>query len=172
MTGLGGNDAADTLGDIQSPVATMAEGGRADTRQPLSRVVSRAQGLDVLPTPTPTPEVDAALAALPSPAELPYVEAPTPNSIEGIICSFNWPQGCEYWIALAFCESSLRLSVVGYAGAYVGLFQVWLGHGYAYAWLLNPYNNTLAAWELSTVEIEGVKYGGINTAPWPYCQYQ
>ncbi len=101
-------------------------------------------------------------ASLPRPI-LPYVTQ-EPNSIEAIICSFDWPQGCGFWIALAVCESTLRTSILGYGGNYVGLFQVWLGHGYGSEWLQDPYNNTLAAWELS--------YGGWYTGPWPHCQYQ
>jgi hypothetical protein len=95
-------------------------------------------------------------------AVLPYVTAP--NSIEGIICDRfgDSPYGCDYWIAVAFCESSLRPSAVGYAGRYTGLYQVWLGHGYPHDWLLDPYNNTLAAWELSRE--------GTVTTPWPYCR--
>ncbi len=93
---------------------------------------------------------------------LPYVTAP--NSIEGIICSFEWPQGCQYWIGVALCESSLRPTARGYGGWYVGLFQVWLGHSYASDWLTDPYNNTLAAWELSKE--------GTVTSPWPVCRYQ
>ena len=92
-------------------------------------------------------------------ATLPYVTQ-EPNSIEGIICArFD---DCDYWIAVAVCESSLSPQAIGYAGAYVGLFQIWLGHGYGYDWLTDPYNNTLAAWELS-------KEGTVTT-PWPYCQ--
>jgi len=112
-----------------------------------------------LATPTPTPEVDERLATLPK-----VTEPANPNSIEGIICSFNWPQGCAYWIRLAACESSLRPSSVGYSGRHIGLFQVWTGHSYSTDWLLNPHNNTLAAWELSN--------GGTYTGAWPVCQWQ
>jgi hypothetical protein len=92
-------------------------------------------------------------------AVLPYVTAP--NNIEGIICDrFD---DCDYWIAVAFCESSMHPDAVGYGGAYVGLFQVWLGHGYGYDWLLDPWNNALAAWELSRE--------GTVTSPWPYCRW-
>jgi len=127
-----------------------------------------------LVTPTPTPEVDERLASTSSVAELPYTEAinigcsevyfneDSGCDIQGIICSFPWPQGCNYWIAVAWCESSLRPSAIGYLGAYVGLFQVWTGHGYGFNWLLDLYNNTLAAWELSN--------GGTYTGAWPVCQ--
>jgi len=99
------------------------------------------------------------------PAEaLSVVEPAAPNSIEGIICSFDWPQGCDYWIAVASCESSLYARALGFRSEYVGLLQIWTGHGYAYEWLLDPYNNTLAAWELSRE--------GTYTAPWPYCRWQ
>jgi hypothetical protein len=96
----------------------------------------------------------------PSPSTLPYVTAP--NSIEGIICD-RFGDGCDYWIAVALCESSMHPDAIGYGGAYVGLFQVWLGHGYGYDWLLDPWNNALAAWKLSRE--------GTVTSPWPYCQW-
>ena len=81
-----------------------------------------------------------------------------------VICSYPWPQGCDYWIAVAFCESSLNPLVIGHGGGFVGLYQIWLGHGYGYDWLLDPANSALAAWELSD--------GGTNTAPWPICRWQ
>ena len=96
-------------------------------------------------------------------AALPYVTAP--NSIEGIIATRfrDSPYGADYWIAVAMCESSLRPDAIGYGGVYVGLYQIWLGHGYGYDWLLDPYNNTLAAWGLS-------REGTVIT-PWPNCQW-
>ncbi len=116
-------------------------------------VANDARPVDVLPSPTPAPLAEA----------LPVLEpyTPSPTSIEGIICSFDWD--CDYWIAVATCESGLRASANGYKGGYIGLFQVWLAHGYGYDWLLDPYNNTLAAWELSR--------GGTYTAPWPSCRW-
>ena len=83
--------------------------------------------------------------------------------VERIICARPWPQGCNYWIAIARCESALSPSAIGYRGAYVGLFQVWAGHDYGHSWLLDPSNNVQAAWELSD---EG-KY----TGAWPHCQW-
>ncbi len=116
-----------------------------------------------LATPTPIP--------LPPAEALPYVErdseegyGETTTEVRGIICSFDWPQGCDYWIAIAACESSLQSTSISYKATYVGLYQVWTGHGYGYTWLLDPYNNTLAAWELSD--------GGTYTGAWPYCQWQ
>lgn len=113
-----------------------------------------------LPTPTPTP------SSVPSPlaAPLPPAEVEVADNVVGIICSFDWPQGCTYWVAVADCESGLHPSASGYGGSYVGLFQVWLGHGYGADWLTEPHNNVLAAWELS--------HGGVNTYHWPYCRYQ
>ena len=116
---------------------------------------------------TPTPEVDEGLASIPSKLQ-PGTQLDSKDSkelqtyVRNIICSFPWPQGCEYWIAVAWCESSLRPSAIGYIGTYVGLFQVWTGHGYGFNWLLDLYNNTLAAWELSN--------GGTYTGAWPVCQ--
>ncbi len=110
--------------------------------------------------------LDARLVPLATPTPVPDVPRATPpdTTIEAIICAYPWPQGCDYWVAVAFCESSLQPSAVGYAGQYVGLYQVWLQHGYPSDWLLDPYNNTQAAWELS--------YGGWYTRPWPVCRYQ
>ena len=141
------------------------------------RAEIRAEEVDarlVAPTPpaAPTGEPDSPLG---SPLEgganqgfasletLPYVEQVSPGLV-AIICSFDWLQGCDYWVAVASCESSLRPHAIGYSGQFVGLFQVWTDHGYGDTWLLDPSNNTLAAWELSD--------GGLNTTPWPVCKYQ
>ena len=88
------------------------------------------------------------------------------GGIEGIICSYPWPQGCDYWISIAWCESTLGQDPDAYAdwNPYVGLFQVWEGHGYGREWLKDDANNTLAAWELS--------HEGTRTSPWPWCQWQ
>ena len=119
---------------------------------PMWRIQGNTEKVDE-PSPTPEP--------LPPAEALPYVE----QSHEAqIICSFDWPQGCAYWIALAYCESTLEPYAVGYAGRYIGLFQVWVNHGFGYDWLLDPYNNTLAAWRLSDE--------GTYTGAWPYCQWQ
>ncbi len=95
-------------------------------------------------------------------------ESPTRSSnlgaVQALICAYPWPQGCDYWIAVARCESGLRPSVYSSGGQYVGLFQVWTGHGYGEIWLLDPANNTLAAWELS--------HEGTYTGAWPWCQWQ
>lgn len=131
-----------------------------EQRYSLSSLRAASEEVDAqLATPTPLRGTVAPRVRAPI-NELPYVERAASNSIEGIICSFDWD--CDYWIAVARCESSLRPSAVGLGAQYVGVFQVWLGHGYEAAWLLDPYNNTLAAWELSD--------GGTNTAPWPYCR--
>lgn len=83
-----------------------------------------------------------------------------------LICAYPWPQGCDYWIEVAACESTLGLDPWAYdeRNPYTGLFQIWEGHGYGYEWLINDANNILAAWELS--------YGGTYTGAWPYCQWQ
>ncbi len=91
----------------------------------------------------------------------------TPStSIEGIICAYPWPQGCDYWIGVARCESTLGQDPNAYAdwNPYVGLFQIWVGHNYGREWLKDDANNTLAAWELS--------HEGTRTSPWPWCQRQ
>ena len=119
-----------------------------------------------LDEPTPALLPDVLQLTPPPPAEaLPVVSRQLPSSIEAIIAArFNEsPYGADYWIAVARCESSLRPSAIGHGETYIGLFQVWLNHGYGYAWLLDPYNNTLAAWELSRE--------GTVTSPWPYCGF-
>ena len=83
-----------------------------------------------------------------------------------LICAYPWPQGCNYWIGIAQCESTLGEDPDAYTdwNPYVGLFQVWIGHGYSREWLKDDANNVLAAWELSR--------GGTYTGAWPYCQWQ
>ena len=86
--------------------------------------------------------------------------------IEEIICAYPWPQGCDYWIGIAWCESTLGQDPNAYAdwNPYIGLFQVDEAHGYGREWLKDDANNTLAAWELS--------HEGTRTSPWPWCQWQ
>ncbi len=88
------------------------------------------------------------------------------DSIEALICSYPWPQGCDYWVRICDCESSLGTDPWAYdpRNPYTGAFQIWRGHGYGHDWLIIDANNVLAAWELSN--------GGVNTAPWPACRYQ
>ncbi len=88
------------------------------------------------------------------------------ESTEALICAYPWPQGCDYWIGMARCESTLGQDPNAYAdwNPYVGLFQIWEEHGYGREWLKDDANNTLAAWELS--------HEGTRTNPWPVCQWQ
>jgi len=81
-----------------------------------------------------------------------------------LICAYPWPQGCDYWIGIARCESTLGQDPWAYddRNPYIGLFQVDEAHGYGREWLKDDANNTLAAWELS--------HEGTRTSPWPYCQ--
>lgn len=124
------------------------------------------------PTPAPTPVVEGDTTAEDSGESANVTTddtggvgvSATEGGLKALICSYPWPQGCEYWTGIAWCESNLSPNAIGYMGSYIGLFQVWVGHGYAYSWLLDPFNNTLAAWELS--------YGGTYTGAWPWCQYQ
>jgi len=156
VAGLIGGQNANTVGTIQSPTSVVAEGSGTDSWQLLPRLVPGASRVDESP-----PSV---LPNLPPVTTLPTVEPAAPNSIEGIICTRFGSANCGYWIQVGMCESSLNPYAVGYGGVFVGLFQVWTAHGYGYDWLLDPYNNTLAAWELSD--------GGKNTASWPYCRWQ
>ena len=91
---------------------------------------------------------------------------PSQGGTAELICAYPWPQGCYYWIAVAVCESTLGTDPWAYdeRNPYTGLYQVWEGHGYGYAWLIDDRNNVLAAWELS--------HEGTRTSPWPYCQWQ
>ncbi|KKL09189.1 hypothetical protein LCGC14_2568360 [marine sediment metagenome] len=85
---------------------------------------------------------------------------------EALICAYSWPQGCAYWTGIARCESTLGQDPSAYADSnpYVGLLQIWVGHGYGREWLKVDANNVLAAWELS--------HEGTRTSLWPYCQWQ
>ncbi len=152
---IGGHDGLQRQAPVaRSGNASVSGQASSEVGLHLWRVQDDGRGIDArlvpLATPTPGPDVPRA--------------TPPDTTIEAIICTYPWPQGCEYWIRLGLCESSLSPHAIGYAGRYVGVFQVWLGHGYGYDWLLDPANNTLAAWELS--------YGGWYTGPWPVCQYQ
>ncbi len=96
-------------------------------------------------------------------------ELPIPTVAEevtSLICAYPWPQGCDYWIEVARCESTLGQDPNAYAdwNPYVGLFQIWVGHNYGREWLKGDANNVLAAWELS--------HEGTRTSPWPWCQWQ
>ena len=81
-----------------------------------------------------------------------------------LICAYPWPQGCDYWIGIAWCESTLGQDPWAYddRNPYIGLLQVDEAHGYGREWLKDDANNVLAAWELSRE--------GTRTSPWPYCQ--
>lgn len=119
---------------------------------------SRPGGLSATPTPVPTDSNEARGAKVP-PSSGAHKTIP---ELEAIVCAYDWPQGCGYWLAVAQCESSFNIRAVGYGGAYLGLFQIWTGHGYEN--LFDAAANTQAAWELSGE--------GRYTGAWPYCQYQ
>ncbi len=84
--------------------------------------------------------------------------------VADLICAYPWPQGCDYWIGMARCESTLGQDPWAYddRNPYVGLFQIWIGHNYERGWLEDNANNILAAWELS--------HEGTYTGAWPYCR--
>ncbi len=86
------------------------------------------------------------------------------DSLRDTVCSYPWPQGCDYWIGIAQCESTLGQNPRAYEGNYIGLFQIWMGHGYDREWLKDDKNNVQAAWEIS--------HEGTYTGAWPYCQWQ
>lgn len=75
-----------------------------------------------------------------------------------------WPDNLEDWaIRVARCESELRAEVVNWAGPYVGLFQIWTGHGHTVTALQNPTHNSQQAYLL---------YLRQGWGAWPVCQYR
>lgn len=82
--------------------------------------------------------------------------------VAALICAYPWD--CAYWVGIAWCESTLGQNPAAYAdwNPYVGIFQIWIAHGYGREWLKDDANNTLAAWELSR--------GGTYTGAWPNCR--
>jgi len=129
-------------------------------------------------TPAPTSQVtdsdgeeglgalDGVLDTVQTVLEPQYGGARREESVISTICAYPWPQGCDYWIGVAWCESTLGQDPWAYddRNPYIGLFQVDEAHGYGREWLKDDANNTLAAWELSRE--------GTRTSPWPYCQWQ
>lgn len=116
---------------------------------------------------SPQADVLGLSGAKPTSASNVVADVPGRGEIARTICSYPWPQGCSYWLGVAFCESSYRERVVVRAwpdGYYVGWFQIWTGHGYTIEYLQDGANNVQAAWELSG---QG-RYAGA----WPACQWQ
>lgn len=66
--------------------------------------------------------------------------------LTAIVCAPEWP--CVWARAVVSCESSWRPGVVNPAGPYVGLYQIWIGHGYTVEQLKDPVFNTSAAYKL------------------------
>lgn len=93
---------------------------------------------------------------------------PAPPALEEIFCSYDWPQGCGFWLDVSHCESTYRADAVSSAGAYggyfVGVLQVWTGHGYTIEELKNPATNVAVSWGLSRA--------GEVLRHWPVCRYQ
>lgn len=127
------------------------------------------------PSPTPTPKPVAAPASkvenmvlpAPSPTSLPLRNWPT-GSINRIVCSYSWPQGCTYALAVVSCESSFR-EQVDTNWPYVGWWQIdvelhaglIVSMGYTREDMYYGEPNTAVAWRLSG--------GGHNMSPWPGC---
>jgi hypothetical protein len=113
---------------------------------------------------TPPPTTKMGQGGIPS-NDVPQETFRGRDDVEVLICAYPWPQGCDYWIGIARCESTLGQDPNAYAdwNPYVGLFQIWIGHNYERGWLEDDANNVLAAWELS--------HEGTRTSPWPYCQW-
>jgi uncharacterized protein YabE (DUF348 family) len=72
----------------------------------------------------------------------------------GLVCSYSWD--CDWALAVIQCESAGNPSAYNSAG-YVGLFQIWEGHG---SNLEDPATNVAAAYSLFLS-------GG--RSPWPNC---
>ncbi len=148
-----------------------------------THMVLPPEAVDVLPTPLADPQAQGGTPAAATSVEedsmvgLSEVHeassgtlgewSPSPGSrVRGLICSYPWPQGCDYWIGIAWCESTLGQDPDAYSDwtDFVGLFQIWMGHGYSREWLKDDANNVQAAWELS--------HEGTYTGAWWYCQRQ
>ena len=104
-------------------------------------------------TPTPTP-------------------VPTPSISDEICTVFgNSPYGCQFWIDLATCESTLRPDV-DTNWPYVGLLQVDVvlhagliaRLGYTLGDMYRASPNLSVGWVLS--------HSGSNLNPWPWCRWQ
>ena len=114
-------------------------------------------------TATPTLGLGASQVAgtrEPTPAHVEPEPVYVPPEVTTIIHAVFGPQG-EKAVRVAFCESNLNPGAVGYGGSYLGLFQIWVGHGYDYWSLFDPTYNAWAAWDLSR--------GGADWTPWPTC---
>ncbi len=90
-----------------------------------------------------------------------YSTAPAPTALTAsasawsdLVCSYSWD--CDWALAVIQCESAGNASAYNPAG-YVGLFQIWEGHG---ADLRDPATNIAAAYSL---------YLSGGRARWPNC---
>lgn len=80
------------------------------------------------------------------------------------VIRLTWPDHLEAWaIKVARCESTLNAEAVNWAGPYIGLFQIWVGHGYSTSSLMDPIYNSEQAYLL---------YLRQGAQAWPYCQYR
>ena len=151
-------------GDSSTPYGQLPIG-----RQPKGSVLDATP--TALATPTTVPSVQRPGVSSKSPMESlsnpirQEDDAPSAD-LHQTICSYPWPQGCDYWLEVVQCESTLGEDPNAYTdwNPYVGLFQIWIGHGYDREWLKDDTNNTQAAWEVS--------HEGRYTGAWPYCQWQ
>lgn len=123
------------------------------TPEPVAIPASKVEDV-VLPTSTPTP--------------MP-VRTWHPSSVDEIVCSYPWPQGCAYALAVVSCESSYR-EWVDDNWPYVGWWQIDVelhagliaSMDYTREDMYHGRPNTDVAWRLSS--------GGINMASWPSCR--
>ena len=170
VLGQRGKDAQQTL-DSQDVVQTTQVVAQGQIRSPNvegqtvdARLITLADLQAQGRTPTESTEEEAAKDDIVGGSKV-YIYEDAAGIAEAI-CAYPWPQGCDYWIGIARCESTLGQDPWAYddRNPYIGLFQVDEAHGYGREWLKDDANNTLAAWELS--------HEGTRTSPWPYCQWQ
>jgi hypothetical protein len=104
-------------------------------------------------------------------AEVVPTQRTTTDRVRDTICSYPWPQGCEYWIAIFFCEATLD-PTKDTNWPYVGLGQIdvelhhdlILSMGYTVEDMYLAAPNLAVSWRLS--------HEGTRTSPWPWCQWQ
>ena len=88
------------------------------------------------------------------PTQAPQVAATYSGDWRDLVCSYDWD--CDWALAVIQCESGGNADAYNSSG-YVGLFQIWQGHGDN---LTDPATNTAAAYSL---------YVSGGAGHWPNC---
>ena len=102
------------------------------------------------PTPIPPPPV-----AQPQPDQPITVITGGAEQWRSLVCAYGWD--CEWALAVIQCESGGNPNAYNPGGPYIGLFQIWGGHGPN---LYDPAVNIAAAYSL---------YLSGGAGHWPYC---